>query len=142
MMRRQTGFSLIEMLVVVAIIGIIAATGVPHYLTVQRKAREAVAINNMRALTSAENTYIVLVGGFASYALMDDLITRQYIDSSFNQIRSGYSFSITQPTGVSGYQSKAQPQSSALKYYFSSETGLLLENTMDDLATATPLSGR
>jgi type IV pilus assembly protein PilA len=140
-MRRQDGFSLIEILVVVAIIGIIAAIGIPRFVNAQRSAREAAAVSNLRAVISAESAYIGLIGGFASYGTMDELILHGYLDASFNQIRSNYSFSVALINGTSGYQLKAQPQSASLKYYYASETGLILENTIDDPPTAVPLSG-
>jgi len=56
-MRRQTGFSLIELLVVVAIILIIAAMSVPSFMRSKIMANEASAVAAVRVITTAENTY-------------------------------------------------------------------------------------
>ena len=56
-MRNQRGFSLIELLIVVAIILIIAAIAIPNMMRSRMAANEASAVNSLRALTTAENMY-------------------------------------------------------------------------------------
>src|SRR3979490_3404259 len=60
-MKKQKGFSLIELLIVVAIILIIAAIAIPNLLRSRMAANEASAVGSLRTLNTAAVTY------FASY---------------------------------------------------------------------------
>jgi type IV pilus assembly protein PilA len=64
--RERAGFSLIELLIVVAIILIVVAIALPNFLRARMAANEAAAVENCRTITSAQVIYYTTYGvGFA-----------------------------------------------------------------------------
>ena len=93
-MERQTrsGFSLIELLIVLTIIGIIASIAIPNHLASRRAANEASAQKSLRMLNSAETTYRSTVGK-GLYGTVSTLASWNLVDSSLSSgSKNGYNF--------------------------------------------------
>ena len=55
--NKQKGFTLIELMIVVAIIGILAAIAIPNYLSYTCKAKQSEAKSNLGAMATCQEAY-------------------------------------------------------------------------------------
>ncbi len=58
-LRQEEGFTLVELMIVVAIIGILAAVAVPNYQKYQARARQGEAKTSLSAIYTVEKSYVV-----------------------------------------------------------------------------------
>lgn len=64
LLKKQEGFTLVELMIVVVILGILAGIGVQQYGNIQERARQAADDANKKVLTNAANMWLIMNGGF------------------------------------------------------------------------------
>ena len=149
-MKNQKGFTLIELMIVIAIIAIIAAIAIPNLIEARKGSNEAAAIGALRTLTTAQalfregdkdkDTTLDYATGLA------ELKTANLIDGVLGSgTKQGYQFVITSTSAQftwSATASPAAPGKSGDRYFFVDESGVIrFATTAAATSTDTAIGG-
>ncbi len=150
MRNKQKGFSLIELLIVVAIILIIAAIAIPNLLRSKMAANEASAVGSMRTINTSSVAFSTTYGNFPH--ILGDLgpsssptsTAADLIDSALvTGQKSGYTFSYTASNTYQQYSIQANPITVGVtgqRYFFTDQSGVIRVNlTAAATSTDNPL---
>ena len=113
MSKADKGFSLLELLIVVAIILIIATIAIPSLLRSRQAANESAAVAELRTINTAQITYLSSSQG--NYGDITQLMATGLLDSRFGGVLSGYNFAIT--SSGADYTATATPASTSTGRY-------------------------
>jgi type IV pilus assembly protein PilA len=151
-MRKAKGFSLIELLIVIAIILIIAAIAIPSLIRSKLAANEASAVASVRTISTAETAYAQTfpnIGYTCTIAELGPPPSGNPISATgagildavlASGVKAGYTFSISNCTGVpiSTYSSAAVPitiGSSGTRSFCSDVSGIIWQGNDGTAAT-------
>jgi type IV pilus assembly protein PilA len=140
MKNNTKGFSLLELLIVVAIILIIATIAIPSLLRSRQAANESAAVANIRTINTAEVTYLSSSGG--NYGTMAAMISAQLLDDTFTATKAGYNYTVA--ASGSDYTVTALPASpNTGRYgYYSRPDAVVRYSTIATLAPSAAQAGR
>jgi prepilin-type N-terminal cleavage/methylation domain-containing protein len=153
---KSTGFSLIELLVVVAIILIIAAIAIPNLLRSKMAANEASAVGSMRTINTASVAYSTSYGGYPpTLAALGPIAAGGTASSGLADLvdnvlgadpatKSGYIFTYVAGTPVGTFiptytltGTPTSPGVTGQRYFFTDQSGVIRQ---DSAAAATVAS--
>ena len=141
--KQERGFSLIELLIVVVVIGIIAAIAIPYFERARQPANAASAIHSLRMIHSGEVSYRTL---YAKYADIPALASAGYVDDGHLRLgqKSNYVFVVTVDADPAlNYDANATPlfDPTVSEHFFINATGVIHKETgASASATSAPLN--
>ncbi|MBL7070030.1 MAG: prepilin-type N-terminal cleavage/methylation domain-containing protein [Candidatus Omnitrophica bacterium] len=144
---KNKGFTLVEIMIVVAIIALLAAIAIPNLLRARLNANESAGISSLRTVSAAAISFRTVNTAYPVALTNLGAATPAYIDTILGCAvqpcgKQGYSFALT--GGTNTFTATARPQTfqtTGVRSFFVDESGVIRWTNLDAAATvaSTPL---
>ncbi len=144
--RSEQAFTLVEILVVVFIIGLLAAIAAPNFIRMRLNANENVIRSNLRTFSTSNESYRALQNPPVYAPDIPALINQNYLDSTWLNPgnKHGYSFVYTLDGTGALYSLEADvltPNVTGTNFYCVDQSGVIVSGSAAGLGTATGCVG-
>jgi type IV pilus assembly protein PilA len=118
-MRSRRGFTLVELLIVVALIGVLASLVAPFLIAAKSSANEASAIGTLKALNSAQATYSTVCGNGSYTMSLATLVAERFASADIDvSPKSGFTFALAPGLGAAAGVPDCAGDPTQTRYYF------------------------
>ena len=130
-LKKKDGFTLIELMIVVAIIGILAAIAIPNFLKFQLRSKASEGKINLAAIRTAQESYFAEVGSYSSWSSVPGSLPGQNkmpfgVTCSVPPASAdpGFCFIGWQPEGDMYFQYQVQPGTSLTSFFAEAQSDI------------------
>jgi prepilin-type N-terminal cleavage/methylation domain-containing protein len=135
---KKRGFTLVEIMIVVAIIILLAAIAIPNLLRARLNANESAAVGAMKTIVSAAISFRSVNNAYPTQLSNLSSVTPEYIDDVLGGgAKQGYNFWLAGSANTFTVNAKPQTyQTTGVRSFFADESGVIRATTADANATS------